>query len=80
MEPYFKRDRWCARNSLGQLRKFTDKKDAMAFAGKVMKADIAHDESDEIEAEKTLAEKMKKAKTKRPKPAVTLDDLQGSYE
>ena len=80
MEPYFKRDRWCARNSLGQLRKFTDKKDAMAFAGKVMKADIAHDESDEIEAEKTLAEKMKKAKTKRSKPAVDLDALQGSYE
>ena len=80
MEPYFKRDRWCARNSLGQLRKFTDKKDAMAFAGKVMKADIAHDESDEIEAEKTLAEKMKKAKTKRSKSAVVLDDLQGSYE
>ena len=80
MEPYFKRDRWCARNSLGQLRKFTDKKDAMAFSGKVMKADISHDESDAIEAEKTLAEKMEKAKTKRPKPAVTLDDLQGSYE
>lgn len=78
MEPYFKRDRWCARNSLGQLRKFTDKKDAMAFAGKVMKADIAHDESDEIEAQKTLAEKMEK--TKRAKPAVVLDDLQGSYE
>ena len=80
MEPYFKRDRWCARNSLGQLRKFTDKKDAMAFSGKVMKADIAHDESDEIEAQKTLAEKMEKAKTKRAKPAVVLDDLQGSYE
>ena len=80
MEPYFKRDRWCARNSLGQLRKFTDKKDAMAFSGKVMKANISHDESDAIEAEKTLAEKMEKAKTKRPKPAVTLDDLQGSYE
>ena len=80
MEPYFKRDRWCARNSLGQLRKFTDKKDAMAFSGKVMKADISHDESDAIEAEKTLAEKIEKAKTKRPKPAVTLDDLQGSYE
>ena len=45
-----------------------------------MKADISHDESDAIEAEKTLAEKMKKAKTKRSKPAVTLDDLQGSYE
>ncbi len=80
MEVYFKRDRWCARNSLGQLRKFTDKKDAMAFSGKVMKADISHDESDAIEAEKTLAEKMEKAKSKRPKPAVTLDDLQGSYE
>ena len=80
MEPYFKRDKWCARNSLGQLRKFTDKKDAMAFSGKVMKADIAHDESDAIEAEKTLAEKMEKAKTKRPKPAIVLDDLQGSYE
>ena len=39
-----------------------------------------YDESDEIEAEKTLAEKMKKAKTKRPKPAIVLDDLQGSYE
>ena len=52
----------------------------MAFSGKVMKADIAHDESDEIEAEKTLAEKMEKAKTKRSKPAVVLDDLQGSYE
>ena len=39
-----------------------------------------YDESDEIEAEKTLAEKMEKAKTKRPKPAIVLDDLQGSYE
>ena len=80
MEPYFKRGRWCARNSSGQLRKFTDKKDAMVFTGKVTKADIAHDESDEIEATKTLSEKIEKAKTKRPKPVITLDDLQGSYE
>jgi hypothetical protein len=80
MEVYFKRGQWCARNSSGQLGKFTDKKDAMAFSGKVMKADISHDESDAIEAEKTLAEKMEKAKSKRPKPAVILDDLQGSYE
>lgn len=80
MEVYFKRGQWCARNSSGKLGKFTDKKDAMAFSGKVMKVDISHDESDAIEAEKTLAEKMEKAKSKRPKPAVILDDLQGSYE
>tara|TARA_A100001015_G_scaffold317227_1_gene433633 strand:- start:2044 stop:2277 length:234 start_codon:yes stop_codon:yes gene_type:complete len=77
MEPYLKRGQWCARNSLGQLRKFTDKKDAMAFTGKVTKEYIQHDESDAIEEEKSITEKMKKAKRK---PVVTLDALQGSYE
>tara|TARA_B100001093_G_scaffold70160_1_gene60633 strand:- start:71 stop:331 length:261 start_codon:yes stop_codon:yes gene_type:complete len=86
MEPYLKRGQWCARNSLGQLRKFTDKKDAMAFTGKVTKSvsEISQDElepildeSDTIEEEKSISEKMKKAKKK---PVVTLDALQGSYE
>ena len=77
MEPYLKRGQRCARNSLGRLRKFTDKKDAMAFTGKVTKEHIQHDESDAIEEEKSITEKLEKAKRK---PVVTLDALQGSYE
>ena len=78
MKIYEKRGHWCYRTPEGRLMKFSSKKDAEDFTGKMFKSE--YDESDEIEAEKTLAEKMKKAKTKRPKPAVVLDDLQGSYE
>jgi hypothetical protein len=75
MEFYKKRGRWCVRDDNGKLHKFTRKTEATAFVDNLKMPTVEHDESDAIEEEKSIADKMKKAAT-----AVTLDDLQGSYE
>ena len=75
MKLYKKRGRWCFRDKNERLYKFVKKTDALAYMEKLDMPTIEHDESDTIEEEKSIAEKMKKAAA-----AVTLDDLQGSYE
>ena len=77
MELYERRGRWCVITDAGSTHKFSKKVKALEFmeALKNSSPTIEHDESDAIEEEKSIAEKMKKAAA-----AVTLDDLQGSYE
>ena len=75
MKLYKKRGHWRFRDDNGKLHKFVKKTEALAHIEKLNMPTIEHDESDTIEEEKSIAEKMKKAAA-----AVTLDDLQGSYE
>ena len=74
MELYKRRGRWCVESAEGR-HKFITKTEALAFVDSLKMPTVEHDESDAIEEEKSIADKMKKAAT-----AVTLDDLQGSYE
>ena len=74
MKLYRRRGRWCVEAADGR-HKFVTKTEATAFMDNLKMPTIEHDESDIIEEEKSIAEKMKKAAA-----AVTLDDLQGSYE
>ena len=77
MEFYEKRSRWYVITDTGSKHKFVKKTKALEFMESLKKPapTIEHDESDIIEEEKSIAEKMKKAKA-----AVDMDDLQGSYE
>ena len=77
MKLYEKRGRWCLRDKDGKLYKFFSYIEGLDFmeAQGMPVSSVERDESDEIEEEKSIAEKMKKAEA-----TVTLDDLQGSYE
>ena len=77
MEFYEKRSKWYVITDEGSKHKFVKKTKALEFMEKLKNSTptIEHDESDIIEEEKSIAEKMKKAKA-----AVDMDDLQGSYE
>tara|TARA_B100000963_G_scaffold337394_1_gene333346 strand:+ start:510 stop:743 length:234 start_codon:yes stop_codon:yes gene_type:complete len=77
MEFYEKRSKWYVITDTGSKHKFVKKTKALEFMENLKKRapTIEQDESDTIEEEKSIAEKMKKAKA-----TVTLDDLQGSYE
>ena len=77
MKLYEKRGRWCLRDKDGKLHKFFSYIEGLDFmeAQGMPVSSVERDESDEIEEEKSIAEKMKKAEA-----TVTLDDLQGSYE
>jgi len=77
MEFYEKRSKWYVITDTGSKHKFVKKTKALEFMENLKKRapTIERDESDTIEEEKSIAEKMKKAKA-----TVTLDDLQGSYE
>ena len=77
MEFYEKRSKWYVITDTGSKHKFVKKTKALEFMENLKKRapTIEQDESDTIEEEKSIAEKMKKAEA-----TVTLDDLQGSYE
>ena len=77
MEFYERRGRWCVTTDAGSIHKFSKKVKALEFMETLKNSSptIEHDESDVIEEEKSIAEKLKKAKA-----TVVMDDLQGSYE
>ena len=77
MEFYERRNKWYVITDIGSKHKFVKKTKALEFMERLKNSTptIEHDESDIIEEEKSIAEKMKKAKA-----AVDMDDLQGSYE
>ena len=77
MEFYEKRSKWYVITDTGSKHKFVKKTKALEFMERLKNSTptIEQDESDIIEEEKSIAEKMKKAQA-----AVDMDDLQGSYE
>ena len=77
MEFYERRSKWYVITDTGSKHKFVKKTKALEFMETLKNSSptIEHDESDVIEEEKSIAEKMKKAIA-----TVVMDDLQGSYE